>query len=87
MSDNRKRICADEALASFLALGQSRNLPSLRERYCNDAGVIPPALSTMKRWSMENEWTARAREYDSAVQGETNKRAIEREAIAEAAKG
>ncbi len=56
----RRRICADEALASFLARGQSRTLPRLRERYCRDAGVIPPALSTMKRWSMENEWTARA---------------------------
>ncbi len=77
---SKKRICGDEALASFLALGQSRTLPLLRERYLRNARVIPPALSTMKRWSMENEWQARAREYDSAVQGETNKLAIEREA-------
>ncbi len=76
----KKRICADEALASFLALGPSRTLPRLREQYCRDTSVIPPALSTMKRWSRSEEWQARAREHDSMVQGETSKRAIEREA-------
>ncbi len=34
----------------------------------------------MKRWSRSDEWTARAREHDIQVQGETSKRAIEREA-------
>ncbi len=80
MPDNRKRICADEALASFLALGQSRTLPRLRERYCAVTGVIPPALSTLKRWSRSDEWQARAREHDSAVQAATSEKAIEREA-------
>ncbi len=69
---SKKRICADEALASFLALGQSRTLPRLRERYCGVTGVIPPALSTLKRWSRSDEWQSRAREYDIAVQGEAN---------------
>ncbi len=81
MSDIRKkRICADEAFAAYMALGPSRTLPRLRERYCRDAGVIPPALSTMKRWSTKDEWTARAREHDFAVQGEASKRTIERQA-------
>ncbi len=80
MSDNRKRICADEALASFLALGQSRTLPRLRERYCAVTGVIPPALSTLKRWSRSDEWQARAREHDHMVQAATSEKAIEREA-------
>ena len=34
----------------------------------------------MKRWSRSEEWQARAREHDNQVQGETSKRAIEREA-------
>jgi hypothetical protein len=55
-------------------------LPRLREQYCRDTSVIPPALSTMKRWSRSEEWQARAREHDSMVQGETSKMAIEREA-------
>ncbi len=67
-------------LASFLALGPSRTLPRLREWYCREAGVIPPALSTLKRWSKADEWQARAREHDIQVQGETSKRAIGREA-------
>ncbi len=77
---SKKRICADEAFAAYMSLGPSRTLPRLREQYCCDAGVIPPALSTMKRWSTKDEWTARAREHDLAVQGEASKRAIEREA-------
>ncbi len=80
MSNTRKRICADEALANFLALGQSRTLPRLRERYCRNAKLIPPALSTLKRWSMADEWQARAREHDLAVQAATSEKAIEREA-------
>ena len=76
----KKRICADEAFAAHMALGPSRTLPRLREQYCRDTSVIPPGLSTIKRWSRTDEWTARAREHDLAVQGETSKRAIEREA-------
>ncbi len=76
----KKRICADEALASFLALGQSRTLPRLRERYCAVTGVIPPALSSLKRWSAKDKWTDRAREHDLAVQAATSKKAIEAEA-------
>ncbi len=77
---SKKRICADEAFAAYMALGPSRTLPRLRERYRRDSGVIPPALSTMKRWSTKDEWQARAREHDIQVQGETSRLAIEREA-------
>ncbi len=77
---SKKRICADEALAVFLALGPSRTLPRLREQYCRDTSVKPPALSTLKRWSRSDEWTARAREHDLAVQAATSEKAIEREA-------
>jgi len=81
MSDIRKkRVCADEAFAAYMALGSSRTLPRLREQYCRDAGVIPPAMSTLKRWSARDAWQARAREHDIAVQGEANKLAIKREA-------
>ena len=81
MSDIRKkRICADEAFAAYMALGPSRTLPRLREQYCHDTSVIPPASSTLKRWSTNDAWQARAREHDLAVQGETSRRAIEHEA-------
>jgi len=34
----------------------------------------------LKRWSAKDAWQSRAREHDFQVQGETSKRAIEREA-------
>ncbi len=77
---SQKRICADEAFAAYAALGPARSLSRLLKQYRAQTGVIPPALSTMKRWSTKDEWTARAREHDLAVQGEANKLAIEREA-------
>ncbi len=77
---SKKRICADEALAAYMAFGPSRSLSRLLKRYRSEAGVVPPASSTLKRWSTRDEWQARAREHDSAVQGETSRLAIEREA-------
>ncbi len=77
---SKKQICADEAFAAYAALGPARSLTRLLKRYRSETGVVPPASSTLKRWSSRDEWQARAREYDSAVQGETNKLAIEREA-------
>ncbi len=77
---SKKRICADEALASFLALGPSRTLPRLRERYCCEAEVIPPALSTLKRWSMADEWQDRAKEHDIQVASRASEKAIETQA-------
>ena len=77
---SKKRICADEAFAAYAALGPARSLTRLLKRYRSETGVVPPASSTLKRWSSRDEWQSRAREYDSAVQGETNKLAIEREA-------
>ncbi len=77
---SKKRIHADEALARFVALGPSRTLPRLREWYCREAGVIPPALSTLKRWSRADEWQDRAKEHDAQVAGRTSEKAIEREA-------
>ena len=83
MVDNsKKRICADEALASFLALGQSRTLPRLRERYLRNARVIPPALSTMKRWSRSDEWQARARETKRGTKNDLRRRLLHRPALA-----
>ncbi len=81
MSDIRKKhIYADEAFAAYMALGPSRSLTRLLDRYRSETVVVPPASSTLKRWSSRDEWQARAREHDSAVQGEASKRAIEREA-------
>ena len=81
MSDIRKkRICADEAFAAYMALGPSRSLTRLLDRYRAQTGVIPPASSTLKRWSTKDEWQSRAREHDLAVQAATSEKAIEREA-------
>ena len=81
MVDNaKKRICTDEAFAAYMAQGPSRSLSRLLKQYRAQTGVIPPAMSTLKRWSASDTWQARAREHDSAVQGEASKRAIEREA-------
>ncbi len=77
---SKKRIHADEALARFVALGPSRTLPRLRERYCREAGVIPPALSTLKRWSRADEWQDRAKEHDIQVASRTSEKAIEAQA-------
>ncbi len=75
-----KRIHADEALARFVTLGPSRTLPRLREWYCREAGVIPPALSTLKRWSRADAWQDRAKEHDAQVAGRTSEKAIEAQA-------
>ena len=77
---SKKRICADEAFAAYMALGPSRSLSRLLESYRAQTDIVPPAISTLKLWSARDAWQARAREYDGAVQGETNKLAIEREA-------
>ncbi len=77
---SKKRICADEALAAYMALGPSRSLSRLLDQYRAQTGVVPPASSTLKRWSTRDEWQARAREHDLAVQGAASKRAIEHEA-------
>jgi len=77
---SKKRICADEAFAAYMALGPSRSLSRLLESYRAQTGVIPPAMSTLKRWSAKDKWTARAREHDLAVQAATSEKAIEHEA-------
>lgn len=77
---SKKRICADEALAAYMALGPSRSLSRLLDQYRAQTGVAPPAISTLKLWSTRDEWQARAREHDGAVQGEASKRTIERQA-------
>ena len=80
MSDTRKRICADVAFAAYMTLGPARSLTRLLDQYRSDTGIVPPSISSLKRWSVDHEWQSRARERDSAVQGEASKRAIEREA-------
>ncbi len=81
MSDIRKnRICADEAFAAYMALGPSRSLSQLLESYRAQTDIVPPAISTLKLWSARDAWQARAREHDFAVQGETSRLAIERQA-------
>lgn len=78
MSDIRKRrVCSDEAFAAYMALGPSRSLTRLLKRYRSETGVVPPALSTLKRWSRSEEWQVRAREHDIQVQGETSEKTIE----------
>ncbi len=39
---SKKRICADEALAAYMALGPSRSLTQLFKRYRAQTGVVPP---------------------------------------------
>ena len=76
----KKRICADVAFAAYMTLGPARSLTRLLDQYRSDTGIVPPSISSLKRWSVDHEWQARAREHDIQVQGATSKRAIEREA-------
>ncbi len=80
MSDTRKRICADVAFAAYMTLGPARSLTRLLDQYRSDTGIVPPSISSLKRWSVDHAWQARARERDLAVQAATSQKAIEREA-------
>ncbi len=80
MSDTRKRICADVAFAAYMTLGPARSLTRLLDQYRSDTGIVPPSISSLKRWSVDHEWQSRAREHDLAVQAATSKKAIEAEA-------
>ncbi len=77
---SKKRICADEAFAAYMALGPSRSLSRLLESYRAQTDIVPPSISTLKLWSTRDAWQSRAREHDLAVQGEASKRTIERQA-------
>jgi hypothetical protein len=77
---SKKRICADEAFAAYMALGPSRSLSRLLESYRAQTDIVPPSISTLKLWSARDAWQARARDHDIQVQGEASKRTIERQA-------
>ncbi len=77
---SKKRIYVDEAFAAYMALGPSRSLSRLLESYRAQTDIVPPSISTLKLWSTRDEWQARAREHDLAVQAATSEKAIERQA-------
>lgn len=58
------RITEPQARAAFLALGPERTLPALHARYRSDPEVLPPNLTTLKRWSAKFEWQRLAAEHD-----------------------
>ena len=65
---------------SYMTQGPARSLTRLLDQYRSDTGIVPPSISSLKRWSVDHEWQSRAREHDLAVQASTSEKAIEREA-------
>ena len=57
---SKKRICADEAFAAYMALGPSRSLSRLLESYRAQTDIVPPAISTLKLWSTRDAWQVSA---------------------------
>ena len=70
-SDKAVQACND-----YLRLGPGRTLGKLSERYTKTRRNSPPTDSeyTLRAWSAENEWLARASNYDAELEQEKNDR-------------
>ena len=60
------RVKHDRGLADFFALGPDRSLGKLFERYTKIM-LKPPALITLKTWSVRYSWQAAAAQHDARV--------------------
>jgi hypothetical protein len=62
------------ALCDYCAMGPSRSLDTLCERYRTGTDPAPPTrrLTSLKDWSRSGDWQARARQYDSQLQQEAS---------------
>lgn len=70
-SDKAVQACND-----YLRLGPGRTLGKLADKYAKTRRSMPPTDSenTIKVWSAENEWLARASNYDAELEQEKNER-------------
>ncbi len=60
------RVKHERGLADFFALGPDRSLGKLFERYTKIM-LKPPALITLKTWSVRYSWQAAAAQHDARV--------------------
>jgi hypothetical protein len=66
-----------QAYGDYLALGATRSLLALVERYQSQTKPGPPTrlLSTLKGWSASHQWQARVMAHERALQAEDRRRA------------
>ena len=79
-----RRLTHEEAFSTFCGLGPARNLPMLLAHLKADFEVQAPCMATLKNWSSNNEWQARAAEHDRQVSEATHERMVEEQAAARA---
>ena len=60
------RVKHHQGLADYLALGPDRSLDKLYRQYTKNMPK-PPALVTLKSWSVKHSWQAKAVGYDARV--------------------
>ena len=60
------RVKHDQGLADYLALGADRSLEKLCHWY-NKIMLKPPALITLKSWSVKHAWQVKAAAHDARV--------------------
>lgn len=82
MSKTGRRIAPDEAFVAYLTFGPSRSLVKLRKHYEADPGVKTPAIATLKSWSTQHAWMARAREHDSKAAARAHELAVAEQGLA-----
>ena len=68
------RVKHDRGLADFLALGADRSLGKLYRQYTKIM-LKPPALVTLKSWSVRYAWQATAAQYDARVASQVAEKA------------
>ena len=74
----------EEAFAVFCGLGPDRTLPALLAHYKAGSEAQAPCMATLKNWSSNNEWQARATEHDLQVSAAAHERMVEEQAAARA---
>ena len=67
---------AIKACNDYLRMGGLRSLPKLHKKYTKTHKNTPPtsSLDTLKKWSSDFDWQARAAEYDAELEDRKNER-------------
>jgi len=69
---------ANRALRDYCFLGCNRSLEKLREEYISTPDAPTRSLDTLKKWSLNFDWNARARKFDENERREENSLLAER---------
>ena len=59
-----KKVDINTAFGMYLALGPDRSLRKLIEKWKQDKNITGTALSTLARWSKDNNWVEKADKFD-----------------------